>query len=42
MYASCVQALHYGFMPQLNHYLTSAVLPLNYHWRWVQSEALQY
>lgn len=42
IHASCVQALHCGFMPLLNHYTTSAFLPLNHHWGWEEWDALKY
>lgn len=42
MYASCVQALHWGFMPKLNLCITSTFLPINHHWWWQDGDALKY
>lgn len=42
MYASCVQALHWGFMPKLNLCITSTFLPINHHWWWEDGDALKY
>lgn len=42
MYASCVQALHWGFMPKLNLCIMSTFLPINHHWWWEDGDALKY